>query len=97
MLRLELKGADNSLRVRQIRVLGETGESLSVGRIPSAVTIHQKLCESETLKVFRLITSQVCTYYSPAIRCVDLIGSQLDSFFMLCSLFLLNVVHHSAG
>jgi len=59
VIRLELKGADNSLRVRQIRVLGENGESLSVGRLPSTSVIQQKICESETLKVFRLITSQV--------------------------------------
>ena len=57
---LELKGPDNSLRVRQIRVLGEIkGESLKVGKQMSALTIQQKNCEAETLKVFRSITSQV--------------------------------------
>ena len=57
---IELKGPDNSLRVRQIRVLGEIeGESLKVGKQMSALTIQQKNCEAETLKVFRSITSQV--------------------------------------
>lgn len=57
---MELKGPDNSLRVRQIRMLGEIeGESLKVGKQLSAQTIQQRNCEAETLKVFRLITSQV--------------------------------------
>lgn len=57
---LELKGPDNSLRVRQIRILGEVeGESLKHGKQLSAQTIQQRNCEAETLKVFRLITSQV--------------------------------------
>ncbi|XP_031781072.1 E3 ubiquitin-protein ligase MYCBP2 isoform X6 [Nasonia vitripennis] len=57
---LELKGPDNSLRVRQIRVLGEIeGESLKIGKQLNAISIQQKNCESETLKVFRSITSQV--------------------------------------
>lgn len=57
---MELKGPDNSLRVRQIRVLGEVkGESLKIGKQLSTQMIQQKNCETETLKVFRLITSQV--------------------------------------
>lgn len=57
---MELKGPDNSLRVRQIRVLGEIeGGSLKIGKQLSAQTIQQRNCEAETLKVFRLITSQV--------------------------------------
>lgn len=57
---LELKGPDNSLRVRQIRVLGEVeGESLKIGKQLNAAAIQQRNCEAETLKVFRLITSQV--------------------------------------
>ena len=59
-LGLKLKGPDNSLRVRQIRILGEVeGESLKIGKQLSAQTIQQRNCEAETLKVFRLITSQV--------------------------------------
>ncbi|XP_039287440.1 E3 ubiquitin-protein ligase MYCBP2-like [Nilaparvata lugens] len=55
VLRLELKGPDNSLRVRQVRVLA-AGE-----RTPqsTAIAIQQRNTEAETLKVFRLITSQV--------------------------------------
>ncbi|XP_043522651.1 E3 ubiquitin-protein ligase highwire-like [Frieseomelitta varia] len=57
---LKLKGPDNSLRVRQIRMLGEVeGESSKIGKHLSAQTIQQRNCEAETLKVFRLITSQV--------------------------------------
>lgn len=60
MVRLELRGPDNSLRLRQVRVLGEVeGESLRAGRQHSAATIQQRSCEAETLRVFRLITSQV--------------------------------------
>lgn len=60
---MELKGPDNSLRVRQIRMLGEIeGGSLKVGKQLSAQTIQQRNCEAETLKVFRLITSQVNKY-----------------------------------
>lgn len=60
VIRIELKGPDNSLRVRQIRVLGEvSNESLRTGKQYSALTIQQRNCEAETLRVFRLITSQV--------------------------------------
>ncbi|KRT81356.1 hypothetical protein AMK59_5684, partial [Oryctes borbonicus] len=60
IIRLEMKGPDNSVRIRQIRVLGEIdGESLKVGKQYNATTIQQRNCESETLRVFRLITSQV--------------------------------------
>ncbi|EFA00365.2 E3 ubiquitin-protein ligase MYCBP2-like Protein [Tribolium castaneum] len=60
VIRLELKGPDNSVRVRQIRVLGKIeGESLKVGKQYNAATIQQRNCEAETLRVFRLITSQV--------------------------------------
>ena len=60
VLRLELKGPDNTLRLRQVKVLGQvTGESLRVGGQKSAAVIQQKNCESETLRVFRLLTSQV--------------------------------------
>nr|CAD7199865.1 unnamed protein product [Timema douglasi] len=60
VVRLELKGPDNSLRLRQVRVLGEVdGESVRLTRQHSATTIQQRNCETETLRVFRLITSQV--------------------------------------
>ena len=64
VVRLELKGPDNSLRLRQVRVLGEVeGESLKLGHQHSAQTIQQRNCETETLRVFRLITSQVFWCY----------------------------------
>ena len=60
MIRIELKGPDPTLRVRQIRILGEiTGDSLKIGKQLSAAEIQQRNCEAETLRVFRLITSQV--------------------------------------
>lgn len=63
VIRLELKGPDNSLRVRQIKVLGDTGAdgpgSPDEQKQQSAVAVQQKNCEMETLKVFRLLTSQV--------------------------------------
>lgn len=60
VIRLELKGPDNSVRVRQIRVLGKIdGETLKIGKQLNATTIQQRNCEAETLRVFRLITSQV--------------------------------------
>ena len=58
---LELRGPDLSLRVRQIRVLGTLNDDsglLEVRRTPSQ--LQQQDCESEALKVFRILTSQVC-------------------------------------
>ena len=60
VIRLELKGPDNSLRLRQVKVLGEIdGSSLVVSTHQSPLIMQQKNCEAETLKVFRLLTSQV--------------------------------------
>lgn len=60
IIKLELRGPDNSVRVRQIRVLGSVdGESLQVGKQYNCLTLQQRNCEAETLRVFRLITSQV--------------------------------------
>lgn len=70
---LKLKGPDNSLRVRQIRILGEIeGESLKIEKQLNAQTIQQRNCETETLKVFRLITSQVqlITYIPQCNLCI---------------------------
>lgn len=40
---LKLKGPDNSLRVRQIRILGEIeGESLKIGKQLNTQTIQQR-------------------------------------------------------
>ncbi|GFY47108.1 hypothetical protein TNIN_284731 [Trichonephila inaurata madagascariensis] len=59
-IRLELKGPDNTLRLRQVKVLGtQEGESINIGKKVTAIQVQQKNCEAETLKVFRLLTSQV--------------------------------------
>ena len=57
ILRLELKGPDNSLRLRQVKILGE--DTAPAAQRMSYVEIQQHNCEAETLKVFRLLTSQV--------------------------------------
>lgn len=60
VIKIELRGLDNSLRIRQVRVLGEIdGESIKIGKLYSVNTIQQRNCEAETLRVFRLITSLV--------------------------------------
>lgn len=62
---VELRGPDQSVRVRQVRVLG-SGEGEGSGVRPlrqhSPLTIQHRACEQETLKVFRLITGQVKNY-----------------------------------
>ncbi|XP_064481849.1 E3 ubiquitin-protein ligase MYCBP2-like [Ornithodoros turicata] len=67
VLRLELRGPDNSLRLRQLKVLGHQpgiaqglagNAELPAGDCCSA-RIQQKNCEAETLRVFRLLTAQV--------------------------------------
>ena len=67
VLKLELKGPDNSLRLRQVKVLGSVeGGSLALGPPPNALVMQQQHCEAETLKVFRLLTSQVSASVSVA-------------------------------
>ncbi len=86
LVRVELKGPDNTLRIRQVRVLGgPRGEAdaeppaataaaaaaaaAMVGfpggdpRCEDASSIQQRNCETETLRVFRLITGQVYNIY----------------------------------
>ncbi|XP_034779591.2 E3 ubiquitin-protein ligase MYCBP2 isoform X5 [Acipenser ruthenus] len=60
IMKIELKGPENTLRVRQVKVLGwKDGESIKIAGQISASVAQQKNCEAETLRVFRLITSQV--------------------------------------
>ncbi|XP_066562691.1 E3 ubiquitin-protein ligase MYCBP2 isoform X4 [Amia ocellicauda] len=60
IIKIELKGPENTLRVRQVKVLGwKDGESIKIAGQISASVAQQKNCEAETLRVFRLITSQV--------------------------------------
>lgn len=63
--RIELRGPDNTLRVRQVKLLGiaigaegviRAGHS---SKLTNASLIQQRNCETETLRVFRLITAQV--------------------------------------
>ena len=58
-LQLVLKGVDQSLRVRQVKVLGDT---VFVPIKKSATQLQQLSCEAETLKVFRILTSHVCSW-----------------------------------
>lgn len=61
VIKVELKGPENTLRVRQVKVLGwKDGESIKILGQISASMAQQKNCEAETLRVFRLITSQAC-------------------------------------
>ena len=57
VVRVEVKGLQNNVRVRQLRVLGVPSRSLD-STLP-AVTAQMKACEGEALRVFRLLTSQV--------------------------------------
>ncbi|XP_062862089.1 E3 ubiquitin-protein ligase MYCBP2 isoform X8 [Trichomycterus rosablanca] len=60
VIKIEMKGPENTLRVRQVKVLGwKDGESIKIAGQISASVAQQKNCEAETLRVFRLITSQV--------------------------------------
>ncbi|XP_069614194.1 E3 ubiquitin-protein ligase MYCBP2 isoform X15 [Ranitomeya imitator] len=60
ILKIEMKGPENTLRVRQVKVLGwKDGETIKIAGQISASVAQQRNCESETLRVFRLITSQV--------------------------------------
>lgn len=62
VIKVELKGPENTLRVRQVKVLGwKDGEAIKIPGQISASMAQQKNCEAETLRVFRLITSQVCS------------------------------------
>ena len=60
VVKVELKGPENTLRVRQVKLMGwKDGESIKIAGQISASVAQQKNCEAETLRVFRLITSQV--------------------------------------
>lgn len=59
-IQVELKGPDQSLRVRQVKVLGTVqDEDCTVPVKKTSFQIQQDNCEAETLKVFRILTSQV--------------------------------------
>ncbi|XP_063374022.1 E3 ubiquitin-protein ligase MYCBP2 [Cydia amplana] len=56
-VRCELRGPEAAVRVRQLRVLGAPGPAPAPPASPAAV-LHA-LAEADTLRVFRLLTSQV--------------------------------------
>ncbi|WAQ99892.1 MYCB2-like protein [Mya arenaria] len=56
VLQVSMRGPDHSLRVRQVKVLGD---NLELQPRRSMAQIQQANCEAETLRVFRLLTSQV--------------------------------------
>ena len=60
ILRVEIKGLQNNVRVRQLLVLGRPNKC-----IPTTPTSHaqQKDCEEEALKLFRLLTAEVTGHY----------------------------------
>ncbi|EDO64470.1 AGAP011177-PA, partial [Anopheles gambiae str. PEST] len=57
--RLEIRGPDATLRIRQVKLYGtRTGHS-APAPIPTPRQVQSRLCEQETLRVFRLLTGQV--------------------------------------
>lgn len=58
-VKIELKGPDNTLRLRQVKILASDGQKDKKRAGGSYVQIQQLNCETETLRVFRLLTSQV--------------------------------------
>lgn len=64
--RIELRGVENNIRIRQIKLLGYSNDakvnqdlSSSMKKHTNAHHIQQKYCELETLRVFRVLTNQV--------------------------------------
>ncbi|KAJ6639219.1 E3 ubiquitin-protein ligase highwire [Pseudolycoriella hygida] len=62
--RIEFRGSENTLRVRQIKLLGVPALLDEIHqrhnpKLTNAFQIQQRNCEAETLRVFRLITAQV--------------------------------------
>ena len=57
-VRVELRGPDNTLRVRQLKLLADCDEDV-VAHTASSTRIQQRDCDNETLSVFRLLTSLV--------------------------------------
>lgn len=65
--RIELRGVENNIRIRQIKLLGYSNDSKinqelavpSMRKQTNSHHIQQKYCELETLRVFRVLTNQV--------------------------------------
>ena len=58
VVRVEVDGQQNKVRVRQVQVLVPPPKPLD-STYPATVA-QQKACEAEALRVFRSLTSQVC-------------------------------------
>ena len=68
IVKIDIKGANQTSRVRQLKLFGwpDAGalekakeKALGVGKDLSPADAQRKQCEAETLRVFRLLTSQV--------------------------------------
>ena len=58
-LKIELRGPDNGLRVRQVKILGQLAEGRKfIDQLPGRV-LRAQMCEAEVLKVFKLLTAEV--------------------------------------
>lgn len=64
--RIELRGVENNIRIRQIKLLGYSNDAkvnqetaCAMKKQTNAHHITQKYCELETLRVFRVLTNQV--------------------------------------
>lgn len=61
--RIELRGVENNIRIRQIKLLGYSNDAKltqdAARKQTNAHHIQQKYCELETLRVFRVLTNQV--------------------------------------
>jgi hypothetical protein len=58
---LEFKGTENTIRVRQIKVMGRSSRNNleNILKLEDTFFLQNQICEIETLKVFRLLTNQV--------------------------------------
>lgn len=68
MIKIEMKGPDNTLRIRQLKILGilnrdpnHPGPSEKPSDKLNELTpmVAQRKCENETLRIFRLLSSEV--------------------------------------
>lgn len=57
LVRLELRGAQNNVRARQVLILGYPDGSN--GSVVSTDIAMRKDCEAEALRLFRILTTQV--------------------------------------
>lgn len=66
-VQFDLKGAESNVRVRQVKVLGYSGEARgTTERSLSSSVIARQKCERETIRIFRLLSSEVNAHFSPS-------------------------------